>query len=294
MSATKRTLVLLAAALGISLGTTAAYQWLHPPKLAVPPPRAGILGVRSNVANSELQNSALGPNLANDVYTKLSEHDSALDTAEAKIATLTNGAEILASGSTTGAPVSLLNVSGTKAYTLADGTYPGQIKRVECITAASTPAGTLTVTTPLGSEPTSYFFDTANQAVVFSWQAASSAPTTYGWHVIGKQRAGKKTFTVGTNNVAAAELHLQVDLSITNTVTSTLGDGQVPGEEMHITVSTAGGTPVGSLTTTHITGKAGATASTGLTSIGATTAYMWMRWDGANWHEIASTGITIS
>lgn len=294
MSATKRTLVLLAAVLGISLTTTAAYQWLHPPKLAVPPPRAGLLGARSNVANNELQNSGLGPTLANDVYTKLAEHDTALDAAEAKLGTLTNGAEILASGATTGTPVSLLNVSGTKAYTLANGTYPGQTKRVECITAGSTPLGTLTVTTPLGTEPSSYLFDTVGQSVTFAWQSASSAPTTYGWHVIAKTRAGKKTFTVGTDNVAVGDLHLQIDLSIDGTKSSTFGVCQVSGEETHVTVSSGTNTPIGTLATTAIVTAGGGTVATGATALGATTDLIWFRCDGANWQEITSTGVTFS
>ena len=42
----------------------------------------------------------------------------------------------------------ILNISGTKAYTLADGTVAGQRKTVYCRGAASTPVGVLTPANP--------------------------------------------------------------------------------------------------------------------------------------------------
>src|SRR5689334_16990434 len=126
----KRNLAALLAMVLVSIATVAVYERATSHAPSVPPMR---LGTRSNIANNELNTTGISPQVGNDLYTKLVDHDASLDTLEAKMATVTNGAEILASGTTTGTPTSLLNISGTKAYTLADGTYPGQTKYVEVI-----------------------------------------------------------------------------------------------------------------------------------------------------------------
>lgn len=60
-------------------------------------------------------------------------------------AALTSGIETVTSGAiAVTTRTSLLSVTGTQAYTLADGLYQGQRKSLTCILAASTPAGTVT------------------------------------------------------------------------------------------------------------------------------------------------------
>jgi hypothetical protein len=197
------------------------------------------------------------------------------------------GDETVTSGALSNtATTSYLSVTGTKAYTLPDGLFDGQRHRVECSVAASTPIGTLTITTPQSGEQATYTFDTVLQAVTLEWKHAGG---TAGWHCIGKARAGSKTFVVGTSNIGGDDLHLQNDLSVTGTVSSSLADGNVPGERIHITTSTAASTPLGSITGHFKTkvGVASATWGSG-TLINATTAYLWAEWDGAKWHEIVS------
>ena len=46
--------------------------------------------------------------------------------------------------------ISTLAITGTTAYTLANGLFPGQRKTVICISAGSTPNGTITPATPSG------------------------------------------------------------------------------------------------------------------------------------------------
>jgi hypothetical protein len=53
-----------------------------------------------------------------------------------------------------GAETSELSVDGTDAFTLADGYYVGQRKKVRCVAAPNTPVGTLTPATTHASHPT--------------------------------------------------------------------------------------------------------------------------------------------
>jgi hypothetical protein len=123
------------------------------------------------------------------------------------------------------------------------------------------------------------------QAIEVEWRAAT------GWHLVKKQRAGRKTFVVGTNNVGADDLHSNVDLSVTATVSSSLAAGSADGEIIHVTVSTAAASPLGSITGAFRKKDGGTSATWGSgTLINATTAYVWLRWDmgDARWHEIVS------
>ncbi len=69
-----------------------------------------------------------------------------------------------------------LSVTGTVAYTLANGTFQGQRKSLRCTVAATSPAGTLTPTTVTGF--TSILFDAVEDAVELEWY------TTSGWHIV--------------------------------------------------------------------------------------------------------------
>lgn len=80
------------------------------------------------------------------------------------IETVTSGALDPNQGTT------LLSVTGTQAYTLADGTMLGQRKRVRCTVAASTPAGTLTPKTASGF--TTAAFNAVEDTLELEWTAA--------------------------------------------------------------------------------------------------------------------------
>ena len=76
-------------------------------------------------------------------------------------------------------PVSFLDISGTKAYTLANGTYAGTIKYIFVKNAENTPAGTLTpVNTTGGWIVAEFIFP--GQSVTLLWDGA-------GWGIIGRQ-----------------------------------------------------------------------------------------------------------
>lgn len=71
------------------------------------------------------------------------------------------------------------SVTGTTAYTLANGTYPGQTVKVSVVAGASTPAGTITPTTARGYTSVSGL-GALGDYVEFVW-------TTTGWMVGANQ-----------------------------------------------------------------------------------------------------------
>ncbi len=73
---------------------------------------------------------------------------------------------------------SRITVSGTKAYTLADGTIAGQRKTLFCVSAGSTPHGVVTPAHPKGY--TSFEFATANGGVELEWDSTATA----GWKIV--------------------------------------------------------------------------------------------------------------
>lgn len=66
--------------------------------------------------------------------------------------------------------VTLLDVTGTQTYQLANGLYAGQIKWIRCTVAGSTPNGTLTPATPVGFATAD--FDAVNECYCFIWNGA--------------------------------------------------------------------------------------------------------------------------
>ncbi len=66
---------------------------------------------------------------------------------------------------------SLIDVTGTKAYTLADGTRIGQRKSIRVIVAASTPDGTLTPSNL--ADGTSIDLDAVNESVELEWDGTN-------------------------------------------------------------------------------------------------------------------------
>lgn len=180
-----------------------------------------------------------------------------------------------------------LSVSGTKAYTLADGNVGHEID-ILCVSAASTPLGTLTIATVFGSESTTHVFTAAGQRLRLRM-------TSTGWKVVAKTRAGSLTVVVGTDALTGHDMVATYNLSITGTVSSTSAMGipsaQVEGEHIAIRCTTAASTPNGSIAITAKT-LAGATATAA--AVNATTDYALLRWDGSAFQELVSSSVTLS
>ena len=185
-------------------------------------------------------------------------------------------------------PISYLSVTGTVAFTLADGTNVGARKILECTVAATTPIGTLTINDAYLTESTTHVFNTVGQRLVLEWR-------TGGWKVVEKRRTGSVTPVVGTTVLTGNDMVETYNLSITNTVTSatTMGipDGQLEGEIIWIRCTTAGGSPVGVIDGTYklLSGVAATHAA-----VNATTDYEQLRWDGAAWQEQITNSVTLS
>lgn len=180
-----------------------------------------------------------------------------------------------------------LSVSGTKAYTLADGVAGHEIDIV-CVSAASTPLGTLTIATVYGSEPTTHVFTAAGQRLRLRMTAT-------GWKVIAKTRVGSLTVVVGTDVLTGYDMVETYNLSVTGTVSSTstmgLPSGQVEGEAVWLRCTTAASTPNGSIA---LTAKTLAGASATAAAVNATTDYEHLRWNGSAWQELVTNSVTLS
>lgn len=182
-----------------------------------------------------------------------------------------------------------LSVTGTQAFTLADGRFVGQRKIVSCSVAASTPLGTLTINDAFGSESTVHVFTAVGQRLELEW-------TSTGWKMIAKRRAGTQVAVIGTTVLTGYDMALLYDCQVTGTVSSTttksIPDGTVPGETMYTGCSVAASTPIGNINFTGST-LAGA-AVTDLQAIGATTDTVTLVWTGAKWLVVANSGITVA
>ena len=198
--------------------------------------------------------------------------------------------------------VTELTVSGTKAYTLAAPTYAGQPKRIVCVSAASSPLGTVTISSPDDTAgfvcSTTFTFTDVGQAIEL--QATSGLK----WRATRVQRAGGAVdaVVVGTTVLTGLNLWLRYCCSVTATVSSTgtkaLPNGSVVGERCIVTCSTAASTPVGSIdgtftgmineSYTHL-GAIGVVASA--TVVGDCAV---LEWTGSAWSVIYQNGCTLS
>lgn len=186
-----------------------------------------------------------------------------------------------------------LSVTGTVAFTLPNGTIAGQRKTVICTVAASTPVGTLTVTTPEDTAgivcPSTFIFDTVGQEIHFIWSGTK-------WRVERTRRAGVKITTVGTTVLTGFNLCHNLSCSVTGTVSSTttkgVPNGAYPGDMLIVSCSTAASIPVGNITGTYLT--LANVAATDLQAIGATTDTVTLTWNGAAWLIIANSGVTVA
>lgn len=185
-------------------------------------------------------------------------------------------------------PVHELSVTGTVAYTLAAGTTTGQRKRIICTVAASSPVGTLTITSPENTAglvcATTFCFDAVGQAVDLVWTGSK-------WRATRVQRAGSSGangVVVGTTEIATKNLWAHYSLSVTGTVASTtaarkIPDGSAIGEVIQVGCATAASTPSGTIGLTGLTslGAAGATLGT----FNATTVWASLMWNGTGWQQ---------
>lgn len=194
--------------------------------------------------------------------------------------------------------VTELTVSGTIAYTMAAPTVDKQRKLIRCVSAASSPLGTVTITNPDATTgfvcPTTITFTAVGQEVEFE---AVSISGTLKWRIHKVRRSGVQILVLGTTLTAGLVLAHTYSCSVTGTVDSTgatkaLPDGLVPGDMCIIACSTAALTPIGSLDFTGLT-LANA-AVTHLQAIGATTDTVTLTWNGAAWLVIANSGITVA
>ena len=189
-----------------------------------------------------------------------------------------------------------LAVSGTMAFTLAAPTVAGQRKRITCISAASTPLGTVTVTSPDDTTgfvlPSTIVFTAAGQSIEL---VATSALK---WRANSLRRAGVQILVVGTTVTTGMIMAQNYSLSVTGTVSSTAGSnrgipaGIIPGEIIVVSQSTAASIPVGNIEGVFLT-LANVTA-TDLQAWGATTDTVTLQWNGARWLVIANSGVTVA
>lgn len=196
--------------------------------------------------------------------------------------TITSGAMSLATSTTN------VSTTGSVAYTLANGIYVGQRKTIKEITAATTPQGTLTITTTFNSEPTVYVWNAIGQEIELEWTAT-------GWHLLRKIRAGATTVVVGTTVLTGMLLNQTYNLSVTGTVLSNSGTLaiQAPtlsGEYIRLICTVAASTPAGTINVTGFT-KA-LVAATAVAGINATTATASFISNGASWDNEQLTTAT--
>lgn len=190
--------------------------------------------------------------------------------------------------------VTELTISGTIAFTLAAPTVIGQRKRITCVSAASTPIGTVTVTSPDTTTgftlPSTLVFTAAGQSIELV------ATPGLLWRARALTRAGVQIAVVGTTALTGRVLATNYSLSVTGTVSSTtvnsLPNGIIPGEIIVVSQSTAASTPIGNINFTGLT--LANVAATDLQAWGATTDTVTLQWNGAAWLVIANSGVTVA
>lgn len=190
-----------------------------------------------------------------------------------------------------------LAVTGTDAYTLAAPTYTGQRKIITCVLAASTPAATLTVSSPDTTTgfvcPATFFFDTVGQEITLE------ATPALLWRCVGGRRKGgvADNVVVGTTAITN-KLWRTYALSVTGTVNSTLPNGAWVGEQIQIINTTAATTPIGGLNGTFKGGLAAAYTALGAIGVVASATVVGdmalLEWDGSAWVVLWQAGCTLS
>lgn len=188
--------------------------------------------------------------------------------------------------------VTELTVSGMKAYTLAAPTRPTQRKIVRCVSAASSPLGTLTVSSPDDTTgfvcAASFLFDAAGQEVEFEATAALK------WRCVRKIRVGSKTLVIGTTvTTGICDMSDMILCSVTGTVASLttkgIPNGSARGERIRVACSVAASTPHGDIAIAALNELG--VAKTALDDFTATSEGAEFVWTGAAW-QIAGRLVT--
>lgn len=199
-------------------------------------------------------------------------------------------------------PITELTVSGTKAYTLADGPagVAGMRKIIRCVSAASTPLGTVTIASPDDTAgfvcASAFTFNAAGQSLELLWTGTK-------WRAIKVVRKGILAGIVGgTTVLTGLNLNLVYSMAVDGTDAGTgtggLPNGSAVGERCTVVCESAANTPAGSLTGVY-SGMAG-TAFTVLGAIGvAATAsvtgdFAELEWSGTAWQVVNMSGCTLS
>lgn len=176
-----------------------------------------------------------------------------------------------------------LTVSGTKAYTLANGTYVGQRKAIECVSAASTPLGTVTIATMSGSRTdVAYVFSTAGARLELEW-------TSGGWRETLVRPAGRDVPAAASTLNPLIALH---DIAIDGTDDWVLPSGTCPGQRQSFKVSAAANTPVGTISGLFYDEDGSADGVD--INLDAAADMATVVWDGARWDPIQLVSATIS
>jgi hypothetical protein len=117
----------------------------------------------------------------------------------------------------------LLEVDGTDAFTMGDGLYLGQRKRISLITAANTPLGTVTLNgaqAAFGTEPTAWVFTAVGQQVEWEWTAT-------GWKLVDVVQAGSETVATNGSAKPLCLIHL---ITVGDTIDFIQPDAVWPGQ----------------------------------------------------------------
>jgi hypothetical protein len=197
--------------------------------------------------------------------------------------TLTIGQETVTSGALDEyVRTSYLSVTGTVAFSLADGLYLGQEKFVECTAVSGTPIGTLTLNDAHGTEPTSHIFGAVGQRLGFEWTAT-------GWKLTSIRSAGRDT------PAAASTLNLLIlhhAIAIVGTQDWVIPSGLVPGQKQIVIVLSAASTPVGTVSGLFYDNADGSADAIDVTwdSGGDAGDFVELTWDGARWFMGAVAG----
>lgn len=149
------------------------------------------VGLTDGGGTRSLAGIVIGLKSATEVYVSLG-----LQMADLTAVPITgaNPEEISASGALSPSiRTSRLSVSGTKAYTLADGTRSGQRKTLFCVTSASTPVGVVTPAHASGFTTITFGATSANSAVELEWDSSLGTPA---WKVVGVAQTAGSTLTI--------------------------------------------------------------------------------------------------
>jgi hypothetical protein len=174
----------------------------------------------------------------------------------------------------------LLSVDGTDAFTLADGDV-GHELTIDCVAAANTPLGTVTINDAYGSEPTSWVFTAVGQKLTLRM-------TSGGWKVIGLQQAGTDLRTTDGAFNPLCSLHT---FEVADTKAYSLADGLVAGQLATFVCTANSGTPAGTITASFRT-LAGATSAS--FSANASGDYAHCVWTGSKWQALVINSVTFA